>query len=81
MSHEVIAYLTPDEQAGDEKPGKGRLQALVRFEDGSVALQDVEDESETNGENVTRFQHRVPITDPQTNEVIGYEMEPIRKTS
>ena len=81
MSHEVIAYLTPDEQAGDKEPGSGRLQALVRFEDGSIALQDVEDESETNGENVARFQNRIPITDPQTKEVIGYEMEPIRQTS
>jgi hypothetical protein len=81
MSHEVIAYLTPDEQAGDQEPGNGRLQALVRLEDGSVALQDVEDESEANGEDVARFQRRVPIKDPQTNEVIGYEMEPIRRTS
>jgi hypothetical protein len=81
MSHEVIAYLTPDEQAGDEEPNGGRLQALVRLEDGSVALEDVSDEPGTNDENVTRFQHRVPIKDPQTNEVIGYEMEAIRRTS
>ena len=81
MSHEIIAYLTPDEQAGDQEPGNGRLQALVRLEDGSVALQDVEVDSETPGENVTRFQRRVPIKDPQTREVIGYEMEPIRQTN
>ena len=81
MSHEVIAYLTPDEQAGDSEPNGGRLQALVRLEDGSVELQDVSDESETDGDNVTRFQQTVPIKDPQTNEVIGYEMEPIRQTN
>ena len=81
MSHEVIAYLTPDEQAGDSETNGGRLQALVRLEDGSVELQDVSDESETDGDNVTRFQQTVPIKDPQTNEVIGYEMEPIRQTN
>lgn len=81
MSYEVIAYLTPDEQAGDSDQHSGRLQALVRLEDGSVALEDILDESEANGEDMERFHERVPIKDPQTKEVIGYEMKPIRRSN
>ena len=81
MSHEVIAYLAPDEQTDESESDNGGLQALVRLDDGSVSIEDVADESDLNGTNLRRIEQRVPIKDPQTNEVIGYEMQPVRKTS
>ena len=81
MSQEVIAYLMPGQEAGETAEQGSGLQALVRREDGSVALEDVEGEAPRNGEEVTRFQQAEPITDPETKEVIGYEMKPINGSS
>lgn len=73
MSHEVIAYLAPDEETNDG------FQRLVRLEDGSVAIEDVATEAGEDPLDVTQFQQSVPIKDPETKEVIGYEMEPVKR--
>ncbi len=72
MSHEVIAYLAPEDETSDG------FQALVRLEDGSVAIEDVAAEGE-DPLDVTQFQQSVPIKDPETKEVIGYEMKPVKR--
>ena len=74
MTQEVIALLMPEREAGETVAG---LRALIRQEDGKVVLQDVSDESTLAGDGVDRFQRAVPIRDPQTREVIGYEMQPV----
>jgi len=74
MEQEVIALLMPEREAGETVAG---LRALIRREDGNVVLEDVSDESALVGDGVDRFQRAVPIHDPETREVIGYEMQPV----
>jgi hypothetical protein len=76
--NEVIAVVLSDSQ---ERWHAGQLglgaQQLVRHSDGSVGLEPVESEEEF--ERVARasgcFRRGKPIRDPNTQEVIGYEME------
>jgi hypothetical protein len=70
MEKEVIALLpTDDEQEGPQQP-----QALVRLADGRMALEDIKPESSTFARTLARFRRSRPILDPDTREVIGYEM-------
>ena len=73
MSEEVIAMLMPDEKR-DGKSGQG-VQALVRKEDGEVTIRDVQDTSVYRSDEIARFRQAVAIRDPETREVIGYEMQ------
>ena len=54
-------------------------QRLVRRADGSVCLEPVESEEEFERAARTTgcFRRGKPIRDPQTSEVIGYEMEQV----
>lgn len=70
MEKEVIALLpADDEQAGPQQP-----QALVRLADGRMALEDIRPESSAFARTLARFRRSRPILDPDTREVIGYEM-------
>jgi hypothetical protein len=79
-SSEVIAVVLGESherwRAGEL--GRGALK-LVRRADGSVGLEPVE--SEEAFERVARssgcFRRGKPIRDPDTHEVIGYEMEKV----
>ena len=53
------------------------VQALVRLDDGEMILEDVDDTAVFSGEDVARFRKAMAIKDPETREVIGYEMEPV----
>jgi len=76
--NQVIAVVLSDSQsrwhAG--QLGKG-AQQLVRHSDGTVGLEPVTSEEEF--ERIARasgcFRRGKPIRDPNTREVIGYEME------
>ncbi len=79
MSREVIAVLMPKKKR-QSKVGEG-VQALVRLDDGEVIVEDVDDTAIFAGQDVARFRQAMAITDPETREVIGYEMEPITKAA
>jgi len=79
-SSEVIAVVLGESQerwhAG--QLGKG-AQQLVRRADGSVGLLPVESEEEFERAARTSgcFRRGKPIRDPNTREIIGYEMEQV----
>ena len=78
---EIIALVLGD--SGEQRWRAGQLgkgaQRLVRRSDGRVALEPVESQEEF--ERVARttgcFRRGKPIRDPETREVIGYEMEQV----
>ncbi len=79
MSREVIAVLMPSKKR-HQGAGEG-IQALIRLEDGQFAVEDVADTGIFKGEDVARFRRALAIKDPETREVIGYEMEPVAKAA
>jgi len=79
MSREVVAVLMPGKKRRDNA-SRG-VQALVRFDDGQFAVEDVADTAVFRGEDVARFRESLAIKDPETREVIGYEMEPVKKAA
>ena len=79
MSREVIAVLMPQKKR-QRMSGEG-IQALFRLEDGQVVLEDIADTGIFSGEDVARFRQAMAIKDPDTREVIGYEMEPITRAA
>jgi hypothetical protein len=79
MSREVIAVLMPGKKRR-EGADEG-VQALVRLEDGHFVIEDVADTAVFHGEDVARFRQALAIKDPDTREVIGYEMEPVKKVA
>lgn len=79
---EVIALLLADSvtgRRGSRAPIEG-AQRLVRRADGRVTLEDIE--SREDFEETARitgcFRRGKAIRDPETNEVMGYEMEEVR---
>lgn len=80
MSDKVIAVLMPKGKRRENGKTNG-VQALVRREDGEVILQDVKDTGVFRGEDIARFRRATEILDPETREVIGYEMEPISESA
>lgn len=76
MSREVIAVLMPDEDEQTSRETGEGVQALVRLDDGQVVLEDVTDTGIFEGVDVARFRQAMAIKDPETREVIGYEMKP-----
>jgi hypothetical protein len=79
-SIEVIAVVLGEsnERWHAGQLGKG-AQRLIRRADGSVRLEPVESEEEfERAARVTGcFRRGKPIRDPETREVIGYEMEQV----
>lgn len=80
-SFEVIALVlgeTSDSRWHAGEFGKG-AQRLVRGPDGRVTLEEVESQEEFDRAARTTgcFRRGTPIRDPQTREVIGYEMEEV----
>jgi hypothetical protein len=76
---EVIALVlgeTTDRSWHAGELGKG-AQRLVRSADGRVSLEPIESQEEFEREARTTgcFRRGKPIRDPDTQEVIGYEME------
>ena len=76
MTQEVIALLMPDTESGPADGPRPGIQALVRTQDGAVVLEDVTDEAALD-DAIERFQQAVPIRDPESREVIGYELQPV----
>lgn len=78
---EVIALLLGDsgETRGHPRGFVEGAQRLVRSPDGQVSLQAVESEEEFDRTARTTgcFRRGKPIRDPETREVIGYEMEEV----
>ena len=78
---EVIALLLGE--PGDERwHPRGIVegaQRLVRSADGRVSLEDVTsaEEFDETARNTGCFRRGKPIRDPETREVIGYEMEEV----
>jgi len=79
MSRDVIAVLMPNRKRR-ESAGQG-VQALVRLKDGQFVVEDVDDTGVFQGVDVARFRRALAIKDPDTREVIGYEMEPVTKAA
>ena len=80
MTDKVIAVLMPKGKRR-ENAKNGGVQALIRRDDGEVVLQDVQDTGVFRGEDIARFRRATEILDPETREVIGYEMEPISESA
>jgi hypothetical protein len=82
---EVIALLLDDES--DEWSlatlDPASTTCLVRGRDGMIGLQRAEsrEELERTAEHTGVFKRGVPILDPQTGEVMGYELEEVAESS
>jgi hypothetical protein len=70
MTQEVLAVVIPRTAKGES----GRPQALVRTAEGAFELSDIAEGSPLAA-GVTHFAQGEPILDPETREVIGYEMQ------
>ncbi len=81
QEREIIALLLAD--TGEERWHSGDFgrgaQCLVREPDGRVSLQTVESAEafERAARRTGCFRRGSPIRDPQTREIIGYEMEQV----
>jgi hypothetical protein len=73
---EVIALLLGEHSARKSVLG---AQRLVRDEDGSIVLEDVEtvEDFDATARTTGCFRRGTPIVDPESREVIGYEMEEV----
>jgi hypothetical protein len=88
-SEEVIALVLGDSDEQDESPDCDDTvgaKRLVRHDDGTVTLEPVEskEEFERTARTTGCFRRGKEIRDPQTQEIIGYEMEavsPLRPAS
>lgn len=79
--NEIIALLlseTTEAVFGAGRPAQG-AQCLVRDAEGRVSLEDVEsqEEFERAARTTGCFRRGKAIRDPETREVIGYEMEEV----
>jgi hypothetical protein len=81
MSDKVIAVLMPKGKRRKTTTASDGVQALIRREDGEVVLQDIQDTGVFRDEDIARFRRATEILDPETREVIGYEMEPISESA
>ena len=73
MDRELIALLPQD----DRTDGRRVAEALVRFADGRMAIEELHEDSSKADVPPARFRRSHPIIDPSTREVIGYEMEQV----
>ena len=81
MTDKVIAVLMPKGKRRKTTTASDGVQALIRREDGEVVLQDIQDTGVFRDEDIARFRRATEILDPETREVIGYEMEPISESA
>lgn len=70
---EVIGLLPAEGATGRAR----KAQALVRLADGRMAIEDLGAEARKACRAMVRFRPGRPIFDPDTREVIGYEMEQV----
>lgn len=70
---EVIGLLPAEPTTGRRK----RTQALVRLADGRMAVEELGAEARRASRSLIRFRPGRPILDPDSREVIGYEMEQV----
>jgi hypothetical protein len=88
-SEEVIALVLGDSDEQDEWPDNDDTvgaKRLVRHDDGTVTLEPIasREEFERTARTTGCFRRGQPILDPETQEIIGYEMEavsPLRPAS
>ena len=75
---EVLALLFPETTA-DGKPAAGQVLAFLQEPGGGLALQPVVPDSKLlRRARVTgRYNSGIPIIDPATREIIGYELAPV----
>lgn len=74
MTTEIIALLSPD--GARTRPSRSKpVEALIRRGDGQMTIERVRDGKSVKGS--TWFRPGREIRDPDTREVIGYEMEPV----
>ncbi len=78
MKSEVIALLFPDPGQALEGPAS-LVTALVRDAEGLIQLRSLQPDRSLlrKARLAGRFNCGKPIVDPQTREVIGYEIEPM----
>ncbi len=70
---EVIGLLPAEGPTGRTK----KAQALVRLADGRMAVEELGAEARKICRSFVRFRPGRPIVDPDTREVIGYELEQV----
>ena len=84
-SDEVIALLLDDAEGGwpAEAMSLESTTCLVRGSDGHVRLHkpDSQEELDRTAETTGVFKRGMPIVDPSSGDVIGYEMEEIVRLS
>lgn len=77
----VIALVVdePDSPVDADAPDSTGAHRLIREADGSVTLEPVEtvEEFDRIAKDTGCFRRGLPIRDPKTDEIIGYEMEEI----
>lgn len=83
-SDEVIALLLGDSDEQDEWQDTDDTvgaQRLVRHNDGTVTLEPIEskEEFERTARTTGCFRRGKEIRDPETQEIIGYEMEAVSR--
>jgi len=78
MPSEILAVLLPEPAQAVDGPSQ-LVTALLRDPDGVVMLCTLSSDRSLLGRArvAGRFNSGKPIVDPQTREVIGYEIEPI----
>jgi len=81
QNNEVIALLLggPDESWPDDEIDWDETTCLVRKPDGNVCLEklDSREELERTAEQTGIFKRGKPIVDPESGEVMGYELEEV----
>jgi len=70
---QVIGLLPGEGPEGRAK----KAQVLVRLADGRMAIENIGPEARKLCRTFARFRPGRPIRDPDTREVIGYEMEQV----
>jgi hypothetical protein len=73
VDKELIALLPPEERSD----GRQLPTVLVRFADGRMAIEELRADAAQVLRPAARFRRSHPILDPETREVIGYEMEQV----
>ena len=78
MKDEIIALLFP-ESAQAAKGAEPTVTALLRNQQGSIELRKLRPDRKLLGKALFagRFNCGTPILDPETREIIGYEIEPL----
>jgi hypothetical protein len=78
MQPEIIALLFPEPAQASQGPAT-HVTALVRDAEGAIEVRHLKPDGNMMKRALLtgRFNSGKPILDPQTREVIGYEIEPL----